>query len=746
MSHPIKWLRRNNKKIMAVVVIVLMFAFVGGSALEYLLQPSGGIKNTYAYYGKKARITHMMVGEANAELEILQALQADAVLQQQDLRGILLGELLFSQSRSSPALMNQVMQMIRRNQFLISDKQLGEMYDRTALPAVYWVLLTQEAESAGIRIPTTDVGDLLGRRLIPQLFRGQDYQTVMNGLVNRFRASEEDILEVFGKLLAVLQYAQTICSVEDVTIPQLMHMASSSGSTLDAEIVQLPARAFVDKQNQPADDVLQAQFDKYKGSFPGAVTQDNPFGFGYKLPDRLQLEYVALKLQDVAGIVPAPTQEEAEIHYRQNRQRLYTKEVPSDPNDPNSPKTQQVTSYAEVAETIMEQLRKERIITKATQILEEVRTTADAKLAELTVEGKEPSVEQLKDKAGQYDGITKELTVKYSIPMFNGQTGWLNAVDMQMDKYLGRLVVSSQGATSSLRLSQLLFSVKDLGENAAILMFAQAPRMHTTIGPASDPMVAMSPDLSGQIMMVVKITGISKAAEPENLNVIFTTRTIDLGDASAKKDDVYSVREKVTEDVQRLTAWDTTKSRAEEFVALAKTEGWNPAITKFNNLYGKQAKKDPNDPNVFKLDNLNGLQRISNAQLQVVATQTLGNPAAAMIANETQTEKQLIDRFYSLVPANADSAANLPQILEFKPSQSFYAVKSVSVKWLNQQQYDSMKGVLLQQEDFIQTQNLAVVHFNPANILKRLNYRPARPAEEPAQEADTAEPKSKDAA
>ena len=46
----------------------------------------------------------------------------------------------------------------------------------------------------------------------------------------------------------------------------------------------------------------------------------------------------------------------------------------------------------------------------------------------------------------------------------------------------------------------------------------------------------------------------------------------------------------------------------------------------------------------------------------------------------------------------------------------------------------------------MQTQNLAVVHFNPANILKRMNYRPAQPAAEPAKEADTANQKSKDAA
>ena len=744
-SGPIKWLRRNNKKIMAVVVIVLMFAFIGGSALSYMLQPSGGNKKAFAYYGKSARITPMMIHEASVEIEILQALQADAVLQQQDLRGVLLGELLFSQSRGSPAVMNQVMQMIRRNQFLISDKQLSEMYERTQSPAVYWILLTNEAESAGIRVPTADVGNLLGR-IVPQLFRGQSYSAVMNGIVNRFRASEKDILEAFGRMLAVLQYAQTICSVEDVTIPQLTHMASRSGSTLDAEVVQLPARAFIDKQNPPTDDALKAQFDKYKGNFAGNVTEDNPFGFGYKLPDRIQLDYVALKLQDVAGIVPVPTQEEAEVYYRQNRQRLYTQEVPSDPNDPNSPKVQKVTSYAEVAETIMEQLRKQRIITKAEQMLEQVRTAADANLAVVTPEeeAKKPEAQKPAGKPGDYNQIAEKIAKDYAIPVFSGQTGWLSAVDMQMDKYLGRLIVANQGA-SALRLSQILFSVKELGEDAAILMFAQTARTHATIGPASDPMVTMSPDLSGQIMLVARISGVSKASEPENYSVTFSTRTLNLGDTSAKKKDEHSVREKVTQDVQKLAAWDAAKGKAQEFVALAQKEGWDPAIAKFNDLYGGQAKEDPNDPNVFKLDRLNDLQRISNVQLQVVATQTIGNPAAATIASETRVEKQLVDRFYSLVPDNADTAPNLPQVIEFKPSQSFYAVKNITVRWLNQQQYESMKGMLLQQEDFMQTQNLAAVHFNPANILKRMNFRLARP-EESAQKADAAEKKSKDAA
>jgi hypothetical protein len=742
----VKWMRKNNKKIMAIVVIILMIAFVGGSALQYLLQPHGAVGDVIARYGRKAKITRYDLDVAGNELQILQSLQADTVLRQQDLRGVMLGELLFSQSRAEPALMGQVMQMIRRNQYNISDRQLMAMYERTVSPPVYWILLCDEAKSAGIRVPTADVGGLLGR-IIPQLFGGQSYQAIMTGLVSRFRVSEQHILETFGRLLAVLQYAQTICSTEDVTIPQLTHMASTGGDTLSAEFVQLESKVFADKQTPPAPEAMQAQFDKYKDNFSGSVSQDNPFGFGYKLMDRVQFDYIALKLEDVARIVPAPTQEEAELFYRQNRQRLYTRQVPSDPNNPDSEKVPQVTSYAEVADTIMEQLRQQKITTKAEQILEEAKSQANTNLDVGAEETRKLSVEELKEKAEErtYGQIAQDLAAKHGITLYNGTTGWLNAVDVQMDKRLGRLYVSGQG-TSPVRLNLVLFSVDALGEDAVPLMFAPSARMYFTLGPASDPMSRTNLDLAGQIMMVARIVGVSKAAEPENLDMRFSTRTLDLGEAAEPNDATYSVREKVTEDLQQLAAWDTTRSRAEELVALASQEGWDPAVAKFNDLYGKQAKKDPNDPNIFKLDTLNGLQRMSDAQLQVIAAQVASNPASATVLDEARVEQRFIDRLYSLVPADADSAPGMPQVLEFKPNQSAYALKSVSVKRLTLQQYEKMKGTMLQQEDYTQSQSLAVVHFNPANILKRMNFSLTQESSQATDKGDAAQQKSKDTA
>ena len=53
--HLVKWFRKNNTKVMAVVVVVLMVGFVGGTALTSLLQGSGGMNKAVAHYGATQR-------------------------------------------------------------------------------------------------------------------------------------------------------------------------------------------------------------------------------------------------------------------------------------------------------------------------------------------------------------------------------------------------------------------------------------------------------------------------------------------------------------------------------------------------------------------------------------------------------------------------------------------------------------------------------------------------------------------
>jgi hypothetical protein len=107
---------------------------------------------------------------------------------------------------------------------------------------------------------------------------------------------------------------------------------------------------------------------------------------------------------------------------------------------------------------------------------------------------------------------------------------------------------------------------------------------------------------------------------------------------------------------------------------------------------------------------------------KTVAVQNEGTLQAQFLINETEKQSRLLSRLYSLVPQDSNTLDAAPLVLEFKPDMSFYCLKSVSVKRLNQQDYEQSKAVRVFREDFIQSQSLAPVQFNPENILKRMNF------------------------
>ena len=147
----VRWFRKNNTKIMAVVVIVLMFGFVGGSYLSYLGRRRSPLHRTVALFLDNRKITNYDIHNAQSELELLQSIRADDLLRAQDLPAIFLAELLFAGQRTSPELIRYVRSTIARNLYPISNQQLAAIYERPMPPSIYWILLKEEAKRLGKR-------------------------------------------------------------------------------------------------------------------------------------------------------------------------------------------------------------------------------------------------------------------------------------------------------------------------------------------------------------------------------------------------------------------------------------------------------------------------------------------------------------------------------------------------------------------------------------------------------------------
>jgi hypothetical protein len=744
---------------MAIVAIGTLASFMGlGTYLQFISRRSRGLQKTAAYFGDNRKITNNDIMLAREDLRILQLAGAGELLRNigvplfntPDFRALLMGELLFSERRTSPGLINYIKQTIRTNDYRISDKQINDMYKPTVPSEIYWYCLLKEAQLAGMRVSNEDARRLLVNAYPKiQQFNGATYSQIVGGVVKRDGIPEEKILTTFGKLLSIWEYSKMSCSGEDITNSQIMQSVSRENETIDVNFVKFDSALFAETQSEPNQEIISEHFNKYKPYFAGAVSEENPYGFGYKLLDRVELEYIMCRLEDVSKIVKPPTQEEAEEFYRRNRSQ-FTEEVLSDPNDPNSPLTERVKGYAEVASIISENLLQNKINSKAKSILDEAKSLTEPGLRDTDTEAN-LTAEQLKKRAGDYKTAAGQLSKNYNIKVYTGKTGLLSATDTQLDDYLGRLFLRVYGDTV-IGLTQIVFAVDELDLSELGPFAASKPRMYENIGPLRD--------ILGRITAIVRVVDAQKAIEPESINQTFSVRTLkfETADQQANQEDpnlvpgedleseeVYSVKEKVTEDLKRLAGMDVTKKKAGEFLDLVAKDGWERSIEKFNELYGEHGGQDKSDPNVgddpnaikdtdepFRMENSANLQRISLETIGRLAVLSEGNPGAPLFVKEAQRwlslseakiSRQFIDQLYSLVPPDSNTADSLPILMVFKPDMSYYCIKDISVRRVVREEYEQIKPIQAFKDEHIEFQSLAAVHFNPANILKRTNFR-----------------------
>jgi len=712
----IKWFRKNNTKIMAIVVIVLMFGFIGGSYLSYIARRTSPMHQTVAYYLDDQKITNYDLHLAQQQLEILQSLRADDLLRAQDLKGILLAEVLFASQRPSPILANQIRQIITRNRYRISDQQISELYERRMPPTVYWLLLKKEAQLAGIRIPHREIGAFLSQA-IPRLFGGLTYQQFINSLVQR-GTSERQVLGTFADLMAVLKYVHFICDNENLTTTELLNVGLWQNESIDVDFVRFAPARFADPNNEPNEQQITAHFERYKQYFPGQVSDQNPYGFGYKLPELVRLEYIAVKLDEVASITPEPTDDEMEQYYQKN-QDLFTEQIRSDPNDPNSPLTTRIKSYAEVLPTISQWLRNQKINAKAQQILQEAEALTQAQLDAAGAEIEKLTDEELKKLAGDYKAAAEQLRQKYKISVHYGKTGLLSAEQMQSDKYLGPLAIPGYN-NYPVQLTRLVFAVDTLGLNPLGPADAPKPRLFENLGPAKNFSAQMLPDTSGQIMVLLRIIEARKATVPESLDVSFATHSL-LLDPNEDKPQPYSVKQRVIEDLKNLAAMETAKARASEFLRTAKADGWEKALERLNAEYSASASAQ--EPNAFKIEHITGVQRIGADRISVLKVQNKGNPTARTVLYGAAIDQQFAEQLFAML-SQKDTDPNVQdKLVVFEPRMVVLCIKNLSLNRFYKEDFEATKPAMAFRLDDSEAQNAAAVHLNPENILKRTRFR-----------------------
>jgi hypothetical protein len=747
------WFRKHNRKLMAVVVIGLMIVFTIGPLMDYLRWRRAGGHKVVAFYDDGKKISTKDLFWAQKQLALMNLAGVGSLLRpldpqtapMQDLRLALLGELLFAERSTGAETVSRIRQIVGNMGYRISDGQINDIYTKAYPADVYWLLLSKEAQMAGVRVPL-DMAKLQLEAIIPHMGERLTYSDFVAWIVSRQQVSEKELLGTFAELMAVVEYGKMMCSTQNITAQQMLYEAHRREETLDVNCVVFEAKMFAEESSQPSEKEINEHFEKYKGFFPGEVSEQNPYGFGYKLLERVQLEYMAVRLDDVAATVPKLTQQEMEDYYQQHSsQPPITYAVPSDPNDPNSPMTTRVRSYAEVATALSKMLYQQRVDSKAEQLLFDAESITEANMVGIDNEQTGPTEEQIKQRAGDYEKTAAELGEKYKVEVYTGKTGLLSAVDMQADEDLGSLYLEGTGF-ASIGLVRVAFAVEPLKASELGPFDARPYRLYENIGPLKDIFERIQ-GYSGKNMMLVRVIRAEKAAEPNSVNDKIDKHGVQFDRQSEIADDVNLVREIVVEDLKRLAAMNVAKDKAEQFAQLALKEGWDAAISRFNELYGDSAEKSEDDANAlsdvqksFALRTRTGLQRIPDTGVANLEVRYEGDPTATSMLNRIKAEKKFAEMFYALVPEDSNTLAAPGTIVEFKPGFSYYCVESLTIHRLYKEQFDRIKAAAIVRDDFASSQALAAAHYSPQNILKRMNFSLAKEPKEttPSGSADEA--------
>jgi hypothetical protein len=725
--HLVKAIRKNRNKLMAIFVVVIMGAFIlGDMTCRQLAAISRS--SVAAYYGENTQILNGAPGlfrkigtgmgvrppyvlreDARVELEVLRGSFAQQFLaSQQDVNLLLLGQVLFFE----PGMGEQVARSISSgfasmdipaSRTVVDDffRQVKSENDQADL----WILLNAEADKAGITSSTTEAAAIL-QKVIPAVTRGMPVSEFMA----RKMASgtpEESILAAYSKLIKVFRYAQLSTTAELLTTNQLRTTVANRLQTVDPNVVRIDATYFVDPNSVvPAAD-LTKQFEAYKAVTAGDYTDENPYGFGYMLPSRVQLEYLAVKLDDVRKSVAKPTIQEAQAYYQQNTSK-YQYEA-ADANAPGG-KVVKTKDYSEVADKIIGDLYTERVQSKANSILDDARKLVDSKLEGEFVEN--ISDARYKDLVGSYEDAAKAVTAKDGIKVYAGRTGMLSAADFNFGRrgYTGALYIEGRtGSSTSLR--KIAFAAARL-DGAELGPFDMAtPRMFETFGPLTD-------SVTDQLKALVRVVDAAPSQAPASLDVTYSIAGVRL-DEPVSKSDVYNLRDEVARDVRLLGGMEKAGKMAEELKALTTFSDWKPVLQTWNARVGRKGIAE-----VFTIEPFGNIRRATQSELWAEKQRAKGQPEAGAMVSLKLKQAKLAEKFFALTTPGETSVKGLPAVVKFEPGATYYVIKTMSVKTIaTTKDFEDTKAMLAYYTDMMQSQWMSLVFYNPRNIKQRMSYR-----------------------
>lgn len=194
--------------------------------------------------------------------------------------------------------------------------------------------------------------------------------------------------------------------------PSLEYLFASRGAQVSGQYVLVGNRVYQQDVPAPTEQELQALFDQYKDELPG---RSEPYGFGYKFPDRVKLEALTLPIAPIREKVRPDVEVDiaaAMEFYEQHKDQMVARNEMGEP-------TGEKLSFEQARPRIIERLIDERANEKAMTIAKQARAILTQNLANVEQEGgyyqlpddfKPVSMRVAADKLAQQQDVRVTLT------------------------------------------------------------------------------------------------------------------------------------------------------------------------------------------------------------------------------------------------------------------------------------------------------------------------------------------------
>lgn len=447
----------------------------------------------------------------------------------------------------------------------------------------HWFLLTREARRNGISTTELEISNTMTRLGLAD--------EELQKFLTESGASEKYLRKALGDLLAVNKLIDTSIASVPVSLPQLKHMAADTRSTVQISYARLSAAKGLStflapgSNDAPTEDAIRQQFENYRnvlledGVQPPLV-QGHRYPFGYKWPDRVQVEFIKFDRAAIRQNFTPTTDDmiEALKVYEANPERFRNL-----PLEPTATATSQPAIKPFAA--VKQKLADEQIDARVTRLMKKM---ADSALSA----AKEPWNSAKSDEKGfrttlpvdqwvSYktiaEGIQKDRDFLKYLPTVTAPGSWLGEKSLQNLEGIGSAFFRSpQDRRDRIPFSQLAVHVKELTpENNPL------GRLFLQVGVEG----RVVEDESGNLY-VYRVTAAQKSHEPANVDEMRQVVESDLRKLSAYK--------KLQVEALALAQVAQTK----DFAEAAKNGGFSatttPPFTRLKAVYNQQRGQEGN--------------------------------------------------------------------------------------------------------------------------------------------------------